>query len=819
MTITETNRTATRSGEAQFVVEGSVATTLRLDRVGGITADRINIAATDAAATCRQIDEVCEQLHALADPVADELFLLVPHLDGNRDLRRLALNVRRKTQKAAPAPVTDGDLAALSHALEEAELESDALQRWAKLIDQLEELRSRYVDEVSAGVAQATETLEQLRNDDEFITAVADASPELAAAPGKKQLTPSRHTSRSVLSYGSRAAFKTSPFGQLTTVGLVGEPVTQRQVGEISHSYAAAWLDTLARDETAAYAFEVEALNTGGLDASEQLIGVPTLTETPEFTWRRTASVAIRGDGELLKRLQQFGRVRVGNLLELIGGKDPFATYLQLLDASLLRVVAPWARGDRDALETLTNYLERLMPAHPAVHELRSILDDAEVMLGSRGGTRGKLRAALRQRAETALQRRGVSRARSRFEIYLDAAPSTSPVALDDRSVAGLDQFLRAYSTRIHRSGAYNAVVENFVTRYGTGGCTDSVWEWLLSAGSDETLQLQIHSRNETASRNVKQTPGPSMPSPSASLAVQQVAGGEGVVVINQVLAGQGGLVGRFTRLHPALRDLLRRRCSKLARGGVPFEVVPSADVNGMQAAAAGILPGLIWPTAQPVAVEDPEAIDLAALRARHDTATNSIVLEDSAGRIRTPFYLGLVPGHLGDGPERVLSVLADPWNRPRTGLPVYPVLASPNEVRSFARRQIGCVVVRRAAWTVPRAELPEYLSDQAEMLATFSRWRRQYGITDEVFVRFVRDEFDISPNARKPIWLDLRSPHSLALLYSHITEGTAGIEFTEALPASDQHPIGSDDRPRAVEHLLFVGWTPKLTSLGATHG
>jgi hypothetical protein len=63
----------------------------------------------------------------------------------------------------------------------------------------------------------------------------------------------------------------------------------------------------------------------------------------------------------------------------------------------------------------------------------------------------------------------------------------------------------------------------------------------------------------------------------------------------------------------------------------------------------------------------------------------------------------------------------------------------------------------------------------------------------------------------RKPVAIDLRSPHSLRLLETMLAEARRrddlrGVEFTEALPAPSEYARASDGSLRAVEHVVLLG-------------
>lgn len=780
---------------------------LRLDRVAGLAVERLPPALVEADDLAALLDAQAAELAATGERLSEALYALVPLLDDDRALRRGVLALRRATRAEGariPAPPL---LDRVYGALERHRLDAAALEAWVGALRRCEELDEALVAATASGVRRATRALEALRDDDDFMSAVADASCDFAAAPGRQPLLPGRHAARSLLAYATRAALKTSPFAGLTTVGLAGSRPA-RSTAAVTHAYAAAWLDVLAHDETAMLAFDVEALDTGGLDPASDAVAVPVLVESDEFIWRRSAVVHLRQAGPVLARLQRVGRVSASALLEIIGGEDPFAVYVRLLDSGLLRVVAPWKLGEHDALAVLSEHLRTRLPGHPLSVTLSDLVQGAQGVLDGRGRDRATRRVSLRDRAQRALRERGASAARSRFELYVDTAPGEAASGPEERASAEIERFADALGARVRRSTAYEAVVAHFVARHGAGATVPSAWPWLLEAGSDEALLSKVHAPRASASDRPR---GTSMPMPSAAMTVQ-IAGPESLVVVNQVLDGQGGIATRFARLHDGPDGIAARvaaRARRLAAGARAVEFVPSADVNGMQAAASGVLPRLRLPVDGPCRRAGDEETAVAALAIRHDPVADALELVDLAGRPVAPFYLGLVPSHLLSGPDRILAVLANPWRVPRVGASVFPTLSDPQRIIDEPRRTDGSVVVQRARWSVPRELLPSFPDADAALLRAAGRWRREHGIPPEVFVRLIRERPGFDPVTRKPIPVELRSPHALRHLAAEIDDTVIGLEITEALPSRAQFPhVDREGGHRAVEHLVFLSWT-----------
>jgi hypothetical protein len=103
--------------------------------------------------------------------------------------------------------------------------------------------------------------------------------------------------------------------------------------------------------------------------------------------------------------------------------------------------------------------------------------------------------------------------------------------------------------------------------------------------------------------------------------------------------------------------------------------------------------------------------------------------------------------------------------------------------VRSFdpvgagaGRAQVGRLVVRRASWSAPAAEVPA----APERLTA---WARERGLPRRVFAR--------SPLERKPRYVDFESPSLLRTLGRFVAPARerapgAPVEFTEMLPGPE---------------------------------
>jgi hypothetical protein len=176
-------------------------------------------------------------------------------------------------------------------------------------------------------------------------------------------------------------------------------------------------------------------------------------------------------------------------------------------------------------------------------------------------------------------------------------------------------------------------------------------------------------------------------------------------------------------------------------------------------------------------------------------------------------------------GADRVLTLLADPWTTTAVGPHAdgpAPAPVTGGAVVARPRVTEGRVVVRRAAWTMPVDAVPWPTDgqDDADLLRCAERWRRTHDLPHEVYVRISRTALTMDPAARKPVWLDLRSPHAWRHVAAMVGPDAVGVELVEALPARGQQWLRDPDgRPRTVEHIELVRWPDADVAAPATSG
>lgn len=772
-----------------------------MTRVAGLESSRLAIGCPLAAATAAEVHEFEELLLAAGKDAGELLFQLVPSLDQDKILRREVLALRRETKRESPRidALVIGRIAAAGADHKTMR----ALHAWDSLNTRITLLRERFSAEVQVEVQRANDALQQLRADEGFLTAVADSSPSFAANPGDGSLSPGRRDTRTVLSYASRAARKTSPFGRLTTVSMAGADAGKQKTEAVvvTQSYVHAWLWALARDEQTAALFQFELLDTGGFDPETEAVSIPEISTHGDFVWKTSSSASLRGFAQVWNALRLHGnRWDLTTLLAVIGGSDPFATFTRFLEAGILYPVAPWDYKERHAWRVLADLVEHNSPKSRAAGEIAELSERISIYLASSGRRRGMLKSDLVAHAEDLLARRGVPKAQSRFQIYLDVTENAVDTTLPEATCKSLESLGSELAVRIRQRASYPLLVARFVEAYGNAGECSEAWRWLVETARDQAYCTQLQALHHRAADGGARL-GPSMPLPNIAVAFQASDDQDAALIINQSHAGTGSVMSRFAHVLDGSDRQLRQWTSVLAHGNSAVEFVPSFEVNGLQSVSKGTLRRLVRPNDFPMK-NTPDEVTMTSLIIRHDVETDSLVFCAPNGELIVPLYMGIVPSHLLSGVDRLLATLADPWMLPRPGDVPFSRLEDPQCVVAKPRKALNGVILSRAQWSVPLGELPILSGTDEELVREWTVWRRNQGIPSEVFTRFVRSTPSFSPADRKPIWVDLTSAHAISALCASLPNDALGIRMTEALPTGASLESQGD---RAVEHLLFM--------------
>ncbi|WP_370948453.1 hypothetical protein AB5J62_12925 [Amycolatopsis sp. cg5] len=773
-----------------------------LARVGGLPARTCDLVGARTEELLRSLEKLAEELVVTGSSLADACYALVPSLDDDAALRRKTLAVKRAAHQGAPLPAGAGDLA-------ERLPSGDLLADYRRLSDETVELQGNLASSVAADTDQARATMVACLDDQAFVRSVALAAPEWARyGLGKaKQGKLDARNLRTVYSYVTRTAVKTSPYARLTTVALPGI------VSDEARSYPGAALAHLAlrvvardRDLAPLLRFRVAphtSASPGGFVLHNEASGQAHVSWMANSVGHDTAAPAWLF-GAVNERDYEFGE-----LLALLGGRDPWARYLRVLDSGWVHPVA-CRPGTGDPLRGLADALPAVAD-HPLTVEVQGLCRSIGELTSAPIPERTATIAAAREAQTRWCAASGV-RMWTPDLVYEDAAAGFAvPDPLDAETGLELSGYAAALRPHLFRSRLYDFLLEAFVSRFGRGGrCTDVLGFLAALTAEDRAAapmsQAAMRDRAGAGTAARAALPvGRSSAPPSTAVLFQEALTEQGrLLVVNQLCDGVGGIVSRFTgvlgdRLTGALDDWF----SALWPGISRYELINSRACTTAQYISAGRLPALTVPgEGMPAVAGD---LPLSRTTLAHDAGRNVLELLGPDGRPVGLAYLGLIPPHLSSGPLRLLNVLANPWVAPQEfGDRQFNAAPSDGaEIVARPRRTVGRVVVERANWVceADRLPLPVAGENESESVLRAHRWRREHGIPAEVFCRRV-DEF-----TAKPLWVDLRSAVSLAVLRQELG-GAGRIRVTEALPGFRQHGLrGPSGESLASEYVVGLRW------------
>jgi hypothetical protein len=784
-----------------------------------------------------------DAMEAARPAVEAELHRLVGMLEDRR-LRRAALNTRRDAHNARcrTAAAIVAELAQLA-----TPAGSRALRTWSDAASAqacaLEAANAQLPPELES----ATRRLELELAAPELRRGIAMASPDFhdELARGTRHLTPGGKTARTALSYLSRAAVKTSPFSTLTTVGWarMGSapagsadhqlPPIARRLHRVlaSKALAVELLVGCARDDELAEALEFETNPTIGMVAGGAQALVATRMAVNGFAWRREEIVDLAPLGELPLLLRRVGRARAGAFHAALGGPDPKAAFVRMLDLDIVRPVLPWTPDD-EPLEELAGLVAAL-PGERA-RGLANELRDLHRELTELGDADGPLRA----RAQRTVSRRArgwMAAVGQPCGHWIDDVGAAYEDVVEDGRVE-LGEHVRADLQRVaseiwpdvRRSRLYDELVGAFVEQHGRGGMCDDVLAFLvhfLAGGHgiervDRAIRADLQAQHEPsdAGRLVASHSG-STALPSAMVRFQiaaathaDVLAGRYRLVVNQCSQGAGGLLARFVQHDESgvVATELHAWLSSLAPGAEVVHVGFASDWSALQAVSPQIAEELDWPGNLLPRPRDPRRWRLDELELRHAPSTGDLALRSPDGRRLVPIYLGTVPQYLVRGPARLLMALGDPWllNSGRdadSGTATGAVVAS-------ERRKAGRVVLSRRRWRVRPDCLPALAPGESDVafLRRAHDWRREHDIPVEVFATSRRSQMSFDPRLRKPRWVRFDSLHAMRAAEGLLGAGVTAVDLTEALPSREEHWVrAADGSPRASEFVALVRWHP----------
>jgi hypothetical protein len=377
----------------------------------------------------------------------------------------------------------------------------------------------------------------------------------------------------------------------------------------------------------------------------------------------------------------------------------------------------------------------------------------------------------------------------------------------------------------LFRSHLYDVLVDRFVAEYGPGGsCTDVLGFLMrLAVTGDGNSALDGAYRQDLLTRGHRSDRaflpvGPSSAPPAVAVLWQLAAddadalhNGRYRLVVNQFNPGTGGLVSRFGGLLAhALTDPLRAYLADAWPGTDLRELIDWTECNTAQSRSGRLFPPLVTPYEVP----DADGLPLASTTLVHQPGDGVLTLRGPDGRPVGLPYLGIVPPHLHPPLSRLLLVLADPWinGSPHSDytLPFGLRDERGDEVVAMSRTGFGRVVTRRRAWVVPMSELPRPQPGEADadLVERVDAWRRRYGMPVELFCHQLTDMAGPPGVERKPMWVSLASPMSLAVLAQWLSATTRHVRLVEVFPERRAQVLRDvDGNRRTSEQVCLMRW------------
>ncbi|MFD3529920.1 lantibiotic dehydratase [Streptomyces sp. NPDC058664] len=840
-----------------------------LTRVGGLPTEALDLT---GSATRRAIAEAADahaELERRRPALEDACFPLVPLLDDEVPLRRQVLAAKRAAHRLRALPWGD-ELPPRIVELAGPEAAAEFLG-WQAAVRLRDETARRLDALLTEDRAAAPAALAGHLADPGFVRAAALAAPDWLRHGRPRRRPAETRNLRTLYSYVSRAAVKTSPFSTLTTVGeggsrgaagaagavgavgvagvagaagsvssagagsAAGSAGEGRRTAPVAHSYAATALAQLAlrclaREPGTAglLRYRLAPLRPGGPDAPGGLVLLPEPVADGGLAWRLDRVVEADHAAPWLSGFANDAEHSLDGLLSGLGGPDPFRRFRRLLDTGLIAPVPPWRRGDDPV-----GAVAELLADHPEdgdgiAGEVRELRDSAAVLAAAGEDERTETLTRARRTARRWARRAGLDRFDSGEVLYEDVASDLAlPELLDVPEVrADLTELGRRMRPFVFRSHLYDVLVDRFTAEYGPGGTCTDVLGFLMRVAVDGDAQPDLdkasvadRAERETAGERAWLPVGPSSAPPAAAVLFQLAAtgpqavrGGDYQLVVNQFNPGTGGLVTRFgPLLGEGFRDRLREHVRACWPGRTCRELVLWTEINTAQSRSAGLLPPLLLPGEVPA----DDGLDLTDTVLTHDPGEGTLALRDRTGDPVGLAYLGLVPPHLFPPFARLLAVLADPWvnGSPHSDyvLPFGLQERRTDEVVPAPRTAFGRVTVSRASWVVPAAELPlpRPGESDAETALRAEGFRRAHGLPEEVFChRLTGFGPGEQGTDRKPLWVSLTSPLSLSVLAQWAGPATGHLRLVEALPARSAHPLrDAAGGTRAAEHIALLRW------------
>jgi hypothetical protein len=382
----------------------------------------------------------------------------------------------------------------------------------------------------------------------------------------------------------------------------------------------------------------------------------------------------------------------------------------------------------------------------------------------------------------------GAAAAAVRTFLRTDALLPSSPQAAAS-PIARIREFGELRRRELDRLG--QAAGPDGVVRLGAGTVAGVVAGWPAWLRAPQSLSCYVQLRDGD---------------PDARL-VLNVAGtgyGRGRSRLAWLLAA-GGVSARYTRRTDRSDGVL------VAELGGTFD----SAVNMRRPATAYEIDYPFTVSARPPG----ERIPLHDLVVRHDPGTDRLTLRSA--RLNAPVrpvHTGLMADFLLPPAARLLCLAFSDTHLLHPSIPLDSAFADPERIVHRPRVEIGRVVLRRAAWSVPAAVVPVRAAGETDggYLLRLAGWLRSQGIPEQTYVRVPDQPGAEEPGpraairaalskARKPVRVDVADLFAVLNLERDLRAATGPVLFEEELPAPADAIAGPDGVPWVTEYLVEI--------------
>ncbi|WP_406314595.1 lantibiotic dehydratase family protein [Streptosporangium sp. NBC_01639] len=710
---------------------------------------------------------------------------------------------------------------------------------------------------LAAEQAEKAAVLRELVADEAFQRGLSLSSPTLSAELSKWLASPEATPGRAVLlrlaRYAARAAAKTSPYATFVISGLgrwaaagpavTGDPgLTWRPVAEFDAGSARRIWEAFCRDPGLAETVELR-VNASLLDhdgrlwflgagRAEPIMSVPA---GPELT-------------EVVDLVRAADRPTLGSMRDRIGS----GLLDRLLEIGLLERRPPFADQSADPLGELARQLDPalLAPAGSAPASstgFGAVRDLRQAVLALPGmaeaGARRRTLACLREMTGDVLARHDKDPRPVAKDLCLDTAVSPRTMAWCGRAawqpvLDDLNVVRRLLGLLDPALPAKLSAGEFFLRRYGPGRSVPflvfyrdlhtvrrrppapaadlralrrELWQSLYGTPQDAHGVITVNPA--LVAGLAAAWPAYLRPPASVACFVQAIDGPDGLrVAVNAIYSGYGRATAR-------IRHLLGESERAVLAGGDVAECLASFGntLNLRPAGATGI--------DYPFTDTGRAALSLPDLHVGYDPATRRPTLCDGDGRPVRPMHLGMSSELvLPPAWAFLIRTFGEPpvalrpawqwtagWQAERRETGRWPTAehraGAAGPVRHRPRLQLGHVVLARAGWRMPAAELPVAAKGEPEAayLLRMASWLETHAIPERFFARLTSAERPWLGKGRKPLYLDVTDHFQLMSLTRSARDPAALLVLEEALPDPADAPSYGRHGSRVTEFVLEI--------------